>query len=57
VIEADHKAVTTPELNVMAVDKGLRFLDGLGIILANQRLESYEVPVAPDDKCPILFHP
>jgi len=57
-IEADHQAVTAPKLNVVPVDKAaLCSLDCFGIICANQRLASYEVPVAPDGKCPILCSP
>ena len=41
----------------MNVDKALGLFDCLGIVGANQRLKSQEVPVVPDDVSPILCHP
>jgi hypothetical protein len=57
VIEPHHQAVTSPELNVMAIDHALGSFDCLGITRTNQRLTSYEMSVASDGKCPILVHP
>jgi hypothetical protein len=39
------------------VDKAHGLRDCLGIVGANQRLKSHEVPVAPNDVSPILCQP
>jgi hypothetical protein len=56
-VQSGYQAFPTPKLYIVNVDKALGLLDCLGIVGANQRLKSQEVPVVPDDVSPILCHP
>jgi hypothetical protein len=56
-LKPDDQTVATPKLNVVAMDQALRLLNRLGIVVADHRLEAYEVPVVSDGKRPIICHP
>ena len=46
-----------PKLDGMTVDQPPGPLHGLDVIHANQRFESYEMPVVPDGISSVLCHP
>jgi hypothetical protein len=53
-LKPDDQTVATPKLNVVAMDQALRLLNRLGIVVADHRLEAYEVPVVSDGKRPTV---
>src|SRR5258706_5070002 len=55
--QSGYNAWPAPRLNGVAIHKALGLFDCLSVVGANQRLESNEMAVAPDDVSPILFHP
>jgi hypothetical protein len=57
VSQSSDEALAAPKLDIVTVDQTLGLLDGFGIIRANQRLRADKMPVAPDDKRPVLYHP
>jgi hypothetical protein len=56
-LQPSDEARAAPELDGVTVDQPPGPLDGLGVIPANQRFESYEMPVAPDGVSSVLCHP
>jgi hypothetical protein len=57
VLERDHQPGSTPKLNAARADKALCLLDCNRVVSTNQRFESVEMPVVPDEIRPIFFHP
>jgi hypothetical protein len=57
IFQSGYEACAAPKLNGVAIRKALGLFDCLSVVGANQRLESNEMAVAPDDVSPILFHP
>jgi hypothetical protein len=57
VLERDHQPGSTPKLNAARADKALCLLDCNRVVSTKQRFESVEMPVVPDEICPIFFHP
>jgi hypothetical protein len=55
--QPDHEASAAPKLNVGTFQKALGLLDCFDVVGANQRIESYEMTVAPDGVGPVLCHP
>jgi hypothetical protein len=56
VSQSSNETLAAPKLDIATIDKAPGLLDGFGIISANQRLRAYKMPVAPDGKCPVLYH-
>jgi hypothetical protein len=56
-VKPNDKPRAVPKLDAMPINKALRLLDRFGIVRTNQRLESVEMPILPDEVSPILFHP
>jgi|SRR5712671_4480098 len=48
-VQSGDKAFPTPKLYIVISDKALGLRDCRGIVGANQRLESHEVPVVPNE--------
>jgi hypothetical protein len=48
---------TVPNLDAMPINEAFRLLDCRRIVGANNRFESIEMSVAPDEVSPIVFHP
>jgi hypothetical protein len=54
---SDNQSLAAPKLNVMTINQALGLGYGFVVAVANQRLESNEMPVDPDRESPILCHP
>jgi hypothetical protein len=52
--EPRHQPVAAPQFKIVAVDKTHCLFDGLGIIGATQRFESYKMLVVSDCICPVF---
>jgi hypothetical protein len=52
-----NKPRTDPKLDAMPINEALRTLDCRRIVGTNNRFESIEMSVAPDEVSSILFHP
>jgi hypothetical protein len=56
-LQSNDEALATPEFYIVKVDKAHGLRNRFGIVGANQRLKSHEMPVVPNDVSPILCHP
>jgi hypothetical protein len=54
---SDNQSLAAPKLNVMTINQALGLGYGFVVAVANQRLESNEMPVDPDRESPILCQP
>jgi hypothetical protein len=56
-LKPTNKPRTVPKLDAMPVNEAFCILDRRCIVGTNNRFESIEMSVAPDEVSPILFHP
>jgi hypothetical protein len=56
-LELCNQPLGAPNLNGAAIQQPLGSLDCLVIGIANNRLESDEMPVGPDRESPVFCHP
>jgi hypothetical protein len=56
-LKTNDEPCSAPKLDAVPVNEALRTLDCCPIIGTNNRFEAIEMPVAPDEVSPILFHP
>lgn len=55
-IQSHNEAVTAPKFNGMTIEKAFGLLDCVGVVGANQCLETYETPVVPNGIRRIFRH-
>jgi hypothetical protein len=55
-IQAFNEPLAAPKLNWIFFNKAFGLFDSFAIVSANERFESYEMPVGPDDVRAVISH-